>query len=58
MSALNASELEKQWQTEARWNGIQRPYSGNDVAEAAGLDPGRTHAGAAGRGAALVAAAS
>ena len=31
MSALNASELEKQWQTEARWNGVQRPYNGNDV---------------------------
>ena len=31
MSALNASELEKQWQTEARWNGVQRPYNGGEV---------------------------
>ena len=31
MSASNASELEKQWQTETRWNDVERPYNGNDV---------------------------
>ena len=31
MCASTASELEKQWQTETRWNGVQRPYNGNDV---------------------------
>src|SRR5580765_1561485 len=31
MSVLNASEIEKQWQTETRWNGVQRPYNGDDV---------------------------
>jgi isocitrate/methylisocitrate lyase len=31
MCALPAFELEKQWQTDSRWNGIQRPYNGNDV---------------------------
>src|SRR6202795_2325328 len=31
MCALIASELEKQWQTESRWNGVQRPYNGGDV---------------------------
>jgi len=31
MCAFNATELEKQWQAEARWNGVQRPYSGADV---------------------------
>src|SRR5437899_7519429 len=31
MCALNPSELEKQWQTESRWNGVQRPYHGTDV---------------------------
>ncbi len=36
MRALIASELEKQWQTESRWNGIQRPYKGTDVVKLRG----------------------
>jgi isocitrate/methylisocitrate lyase len=36
MRALFASELEEQWQTESRWNGIQRPYNGADVAKLRG----------------------
>ena len=36
MRALIASELEKQWQTESRWNGIRRPYNGADVVKLRG----------------------
>ncbi len=36
MRALIASELEKQWQTESRWNGIQRSYKGTDVVKLRG----------------------
>jgi isocitrate lyase len=31
MSTQTASELNKQWQSDARWTGILRPYSGEDV---------------------------
>ncbi len=36
MSTLTASEIDKQWQSDARWNGILRPYSGEDVAKLQG----------------------
>src|ERR1700732_3779927 len=29
--AANGSELENSWNTDARWKGILRPYSANDV---------------------------
>jgi isocitrate lyase len=35
MCAL-AAELEKQWQTMPRWNGVQRPYGGADVVKLRG----------------------
>jgi len=31
MRNLSASEITKQWQSDVRWKGIQRPYSGEDV---------------------------
>ena len=36
MSTQTASELNKQWQSDARWTGILRPYSGEDVARLRG----------------------
>jgi isocitrate lyase len=36
MSTQSASELSKQWQSDARWTGILRPYSGEDVARLRG----------------------
>jgi isocitrate lyase len=36
MCALTALELEKQWQAETRWTGVQRPYSGADVVKLRG----------------------
>src|SRR4029077_19144914 len=36
MSTQTASELTKQWQSDARWTGILRPYSGEDVARLRG----------------------
>ena len=36
MSTHTASELNKQWQSDARWTGILRPYSGEDVARLRG----------------------
>jgi isocitrate lyase len=36
MSPLTASEIEKQWQSDARWSGIQRPYSSADVVKLRG----------------------
>ncbi len=31
MRTLTASEMAKQWQSDARWNYIQRPYRSEDV---------------------------
>ncbi len=31
MRNLSASEITKQWQTDVRWKGVQRPYSSEDV---------------------------
>jgi isocitrate lyase len=36
MSTQTASELNKQWQSDARWTGILRPYSGEDAARLRG----------------------
>ncbi len=36
MSTHTASEITRQWQADARWNGILRPYSGEDVAKLRG----------------------
>jgi len=36
MRTQTASELNKQWQSDARWTGILRPYSGEDVARLRG----------------------
>jgi isocitrate lyase len=36
MRASIASELYKEWQTESRWNCIQRPYDGTDVVKLRG----------------------
>jgi len=36
MSPLTTSEIEKQWQSDARWSGIRRPYSSADVAKLRG----------------------
>jgi len=36
MSTQTASELNKQWQSDARWTGILRQYSGEDVARLRG----------------------
>ena len=31
MHKTNASQIENQWKSDPRWNGIQRPFSGEDV---------------------------
>jgi isocitrate/methylisocitrate lyase len=36
MSTQTASQLNKQWQSDARWSGILRPYSGEDVVKLRG----------------------
>jgi len=36
MSTQTASEINKQWQCDARWSGILRPYGGEDVARLRG----------------------
>jgi isocitrate lyase len=36
MSTQTASQLNKQWQSDARWTGILRPYSGEDVVKLRG----------------------
>jgi isocitrate lyase len=36
MHILSAPDLEKQWQTEKRWAGVQRPYSAQDVVKLRG----------------------
>jgi isocitrate lyase len=36
MSTQTASELNKQWQSDTRWTGILRPYSGEDVVKLRG----------------------
>jgi isocitrate lyase len=36
MSTSTASKMNHQWQSDARWNGILRPYSGEDVARLQG----------------------
>ena len=36
MHNLTAAELAKEWQSNSRWNGIQRPYSSEDVAKLRG----------------------
>lgn len=39
MTWLNASELEQDWKSNARWSGITRPYSGADVVKLRGSLP-------------------
>ena len=39
MTFKTAAELEKDWKTNARWNGVQRPYSGADVVKLRGSLP-------------------
>jgi isocitrate lyase len=39
MTTPTASEINKQWQSDARWNGILRPYSSEDVARLRGSIP-------------------
>ena len=56
MHILSASEMTKQWHTNPRWRGIKRPTPPAGGATAR-LVRDRTHAGAPGRGAAVVAAA-
>ena len=36
MSKQSASQINKQWQSHARWAGILRPYSAEDVAKLRG----------------------
>lgn len=36
MTALNASAMTKQWQSNERWQGIQRPYTSHDVVKLRG----------------------
>jgi isocitrate lyase len=39
MEAFTASELAKQWRTDERWQGVQRPYSADDVVRLRGSLP-------------------
>lgn len=39
MTWLDAKELEKDWKSNARWKGIERPYSGADVVKLRGSLP-------------------
>src|SRR6266481_10086276 len=36
MRALTASEMNQQWNSDARWEGVERPYSGKDVVKLRG----------------------